>query len=204
MWVAVTLGMFARTKSGVPRLVVWVLATAVAVAALLARGEWIMHWEVGKAVVIVATVLVVGALVAIVVGGLGGLAAEGDNKPYWSSMAKGGLGVAGALVVLTGLVLAAGTIAAVVPFLKDNLWVDGVLIGLALAVWGRSMGAGAIATVTVLLLAVPLAGIGAALFLYSALELGALLVLLALRGAKKLGGHKPKGPANPMLKGPIP
>lgn len=205
MWAAVTLGMFARSSIGRLRLIVWAGATATAVTALFARSGWTMSRNSARDLSVAGGLLAVASLVVSLAARVGQTkVTDADAKLYWGSMKVGALKVAAAVAAVVTLVLAGRALAQLHAVAGNAVTSSRALFAIGLAMWGRTVGAGAIATIALVILALPLAGIGAALLLYAVLELGSLLALAVGRWIKGVfGGSMGKGPLNPLSKGPL-
>lgn len=211
MWAAVTLAMFGRSdqKLDILRLLVWPLATAITVAALFARSDWTMDWPTAVVVAVSAAGVAVVAVLTALIAYLVSESVKGeDPKRQWRDMATSAMGVSVAVSALTVLVLFACAGAKLhetvgpVTLAASNGWLVIGLGVLGLVVWGQSAGAGVIATIALLLLALPLVGVGAALLVYAILELLALAGLALGRQLRRIKpGSEPRGPLNPMMKG---
>ncbi len=203
MWAAVELGMFARFTVGIVALVAWIVCLGASVTTVLAAHGYRMSRGAGRTIVIGGAAFVALMVVLALGSWLASLPLSTEAKQRWESMAKGALVTGAAAIGAVALIVLSGALGHWRQLTANSEGSVGVLAALGLVVWAKHVGAGIIASLAVILLAVPVIGVFAGLFVYAFLEILSLVVLGVARGVLRLIGGTPAGELHPLFKRPL-
>jgi hypothetical protein len=186
MWAAVTLGMLTRKWPGRLVLGVWAVALVAAGGTIAAANGTMLSWS--RMWVVVGIAAVVAAVAAAVA-----VKTKGDDGPLASFGRWGRIAAA----CVAGLAVVATAVAHVDLAVRNPAATTVVALLVGVGAWGRSAGAGVIATGAFVILGAPILGVLVGLVLYEVFELVAFAVIGAGRRGKRIADKAPTGPLNP-------